>query len=104
MKRFAAQYLNSKSYLILQHKLFVKEFKKIPPEKRTRFKNIILLIQDNAVILPPNKTSLTGYPHIFRTRVGIYRLIYSVDHDSREVKQLGVGSRGTVYHLMDRLM
>ena len=40
---------------------------------------------------------LQGYAYHFRLRVGDFRIIYHVDHNSQIVHILNIGNRGDVY-------
>jgi len=91
-------------YTVKAHKLFIKEIKKLPKAKQKRIKNIIRSIKQNPTDLPSNTSPMKGKKGVFRTRIGSYRLIYYIVHDSREIVLLGVGSRGSVYQLIERII
>jgi mRNA interferase RelE/StbE len=104
MKKGSSIKFSTTPYVVTQHKLFKKESSKLSTAHRKRIKKLILTLIDKPTELPPNTISLSGYTSVFRTRLGDYRIIYSIHHADRAVILLGVGSRGSVYQLIDRLL
>ncbi|MDP3998376.1 MAG: type II toxin-antitoxin system RelE/ParE family toxin [bacterium] len=91
-------------YQIIHHRLFEKEVVKIPAQHQQRIYRLLVSLKENPHRLPPNTLGLAGYQNIYRTRFGNFRLIYQIDHSRKKIYVLGVGSRGNVYKLLQKLM
>ena len=46
---------------------------------------------------PPGSRKLTGYDDVFRVRVGVYRIIYSVSGRRLVIIMLKIGHRKDIY-------
>jgi mRNA interferase RelE/StbE len=72
-----------------------RQMKKLPREDQIRIARAILHLAENPH--PPGYRKLTGYEDVFRIRVGMYRVIFSVDPGKIIVIILKVGHRKNVY-------
>ncbi|WP_367182633.1 type II toxin-antitoxin system RelE/ParE family toxin [Thermococcus sp.] len=68
----------------------------MPPTDRERIKEALLKLSQNPWFTQYKK--LRGYP-FYRIRVGDYRIIYSVEEDSKTVYVVRIGRRENVYGL-----
>ena len=82
------------SYEVILSRNALKYIKKLPPEDRKRIKEALLKLSQNPWFTQYKK--LRGYP-FYRIRVGDYRVIYSVDDESKTVYVVKIGKRGEVY-------
>jgi mRNA interferase RelE/StbE len=72
-----------------------KQLRKVPRADQVRILRAI--VQLGADPSPPGCRKLAGYDHVFRIRVGTYRVIYDVDRKRIIVVILKVGHRKDVY-------
>ncbi|PWM39839.1 MAG: plasmid stabilization protein [Clostridiales bacterium] len=79
-------------YKILFDKPAQKFIMKQAPAQRLR-----LLSAINRLPNAGDRKTMRGYPDYFRLRVGDYRVIYRVEHDTLTVCVVGVGNRGDIY-------
>ncbi|NJE55606.1 type II toxin-antitoxin system RelE/ParE family toxin [Thermococcus sp. 21S9] len=84
------------SYEVVLSRNALKYIKKLPPTDRERIKGALLKLSQNPWFTQYKK--LRGYP-FYRIRVGDYRIIYSVDEDSKTVYVVRIGRRENVYDL-----
>jgi len=91
-------------YKILHHRLFEKEIVKIPTHHQKKIYRLISALAGNPQKMPPNTTPFTGYKNVYRMRLGDFRLVYHLDHQSGIIILLGTSSRGEVYKLIRRLL
>ena len=84
------------SYEVILSRNALKFLKKLPPTDRERIKEALLKLSQNPWFTQYKK--LRGYP-FYRIRVGDYRIIYSVDEESKTVYVVRIGRRENVYDL-----
>ena len=82
------------SYEVVLSRNALKFLKKLPPTDRERIKEALLKLSQNPWFTQYKK--LRGYP-FYRIRVGNYRIIYSVEEDSKTVYVVRIGGRENVY-------
>ena len=82
------------SYEVILSRNALKFLKKLPPADRSRIKDALLKLSQNPWFTQYKK--LRGYP-FYRIRVGDYRVIYSVDENSKTVYVVRIGKRDEVY-------
>ena len=82
------------SYEVILSRKSERVLKKAPPEERERLKEALIKLGKNPWLTRYKK--LKGYP-FYRIRVGDYRIIYSVDDESKRVYVLIIGKREGVY-------
>ena len=72
-----------------------KQLKKLPRDDQRRIARAMVELGDNP--RPPGSRKLTGYDDVYRVRVGMYRVIYSVSGRKLIVIILKIGHRKDVY-------
>ncbi len=72
-----------------------KQLKRLPTEDRRRLARAMLALAEEPH--PPGCRKLTGYDDVFRIRVGVYRVIYSVSGRTLVIIVLKIGHRKDVY-------
>jgi len=82
-------------YRLLFERRVLKDLDRLPKQDLMRVDNNIRLLLQNP--LPPGSKKLIGERNLYRVRQGDYRIIYSVDHGSKEVRILGVRHRREAY-------
>jgi len=71
------------SYSLFLKPSVEKDLRRLPKPTLTRvWRSIQALSQEP---LPRQSTKLAGAEHLYRLRVGDYRVIYTVDHQSKQV-------------------
>ncbi len=73
----------------------VKALAALPRQEQQRVRAAIDLLADNP--RPPGCTKLTGEDHVYRVRVGVYRIVYEVLDDRLLVHVVRLGHRRDVY-------
>ena len=71
-----------------------KEFLKLSEVLRKKIRNKILSLEENPRPFGSKKLRETEY---FRIRVGDYRIVYSIDDNSKKAKILSIAHRKDVY-------
>ena len=79
-------------YRIVIDKPALKFLQKQPQSQRERLLKAIYALPDNGDIKP-----MSGHEHLFRLRVGTYRVIYTLENNILTVRVLTIGNRGDVY-------
>lgn len=92
------------AYQVVLHRLFTKEVLKLPSHHQKKAYQTLSQLKQKPTVLPANTTSLVGVKHLYRTRLGPFRLIYQIDHQHRRVVVLGIGSRGNIYQAIKRFL
>ncbi|WP_461863226.1 type II toxin-antitoxin system RelE family toxin [Thermococcus sp.] len=82
------------SYEMILSRKSLKFLRNLVPEDRARIKESLIKLRENPWSMQYKK--LRGYP-LYRIRVGDYRIIYSVDEDSKTVYIIRIGHRENVY-------
>lgn len=82
-------------YELLFEKRIFKDLDKIPDHDLPRIQNTIHMLSQNP--LPPNSKKLMGERNMYRVRQGSYRIIYTVDHQMKEIHVLAVRHRKEAY-------
>jgi len=80
------------SYEVILSRNALKFLKKLPPADRGRIKDALLKLGQNPWFTQYKK--LRGYPFY---RIRVYRVIYSVDENSKTVYVVRIGKRDEVY-------
>jgi mRNA interferase RelE/StbE len=83
-----------------RHKLEIsrtaeRQLRKLPADDRRRVARAMLALGDEPY--PPGSRKLTGYDDVFRVRVGVYRIIYSVAGRTLVIIILKIGHRKDIY-------
>ena len=72
-----------------------QQLRKLPTEDRRRVARSMLALGEEPY--PPGSRKLTGYDDVFRIRVGVYRIIYSVSGQTLMIIILKIGHRKDIY-------
>jgi mRNA interferase RelE/StbE len=72
-----------------------QQLRKLPTEDRRRVARSMLALGEEPY--PPGSRKLTGYDDVFRIRVGVYRIIYSVSGQKLMIIILKIGHRKDIY-------
>lgn len=72
-----------------------KDLRRIPPQDVARILDSVAALRDQP--LPQGSEKLTGSEHIYRIRVGDYRVVYELFRTSSVVEIQRVRHRGDVY-------
>jgi mRNA interferase RelE/StbE len=72
-----------------------KQLRKLADADRAKVARVLLGLGDDPH--PPGSRKLTGYDDVFRVRVGVYRVLYSVEGQRLIVIILKIGHRKDVY-------
>ena len=72
-----------------------KQLRRLPAEPRIRVVRAMVALGDDP--FPPGSRKLIGYDDVFRIRVGVYRIIYSVSGRQLVIVILKIGHRKDVY-------
>ena len=72
-----------------------KQLRKLPADARRRVAQSMLALGEEPY--PPGSRKLTGYDDVFRIRVGVYRIIYSVSGRKLVIIVLKIGHRKDIY-------
>jgi mRNA interferase RelE/StbE len=72
-----------------------KQLKKLPAEDRGRVARAMIALGDEP--FPAGSRKLTGYDDVFRIRVAVYRILYSVSGRRLVIIILKIGHRKDVY-------
>jgi len=71
-----------------------KEYLKLPDSIQSRIKQNILSLEDNPRPVGSKKLRQSAY---YRIRTGDYRIVYSINDDTKIVKVLSIAHRKEVY-------
>ena len=82
-------------YRLRYEKRVFKDLDRIPDNYVIRIDRSIQALRQNP--LPMGTKKLVGERNLYRIRQGDYRIIYTIDHRSKEVKILGVRHRKESY-------
>jgi mRNA interferase RelE/StbE len=74
----------------------MKELSKLDRRIARRVHTAVLALADEP--RPPGCRQLVGYPGLWRTRVGDYRVIYTIEDDNLLVLVLRIAHRSTSYN------
>ncbi len=72
-----------------------RQLRKLPADDRRRVARAMLALGEEPH--PPGSRKLTGYDDVFRVRVGVYRIIYSVAGRTLVIIILKIGHRKDIY-------
>ena len=72
-----------------------RQLRKLPADARRRVARAMIALGDDP--WPPGSRKLTGHEDVFRIRVGVYRIIYSVSGRTLVIVILKVGHRKDIY-------
>ena len=82
------------AYKLLIAKSVEKELKGVPSASRARIQDRILRLKDDP---RPRGTKKLEGENLYRLRVGVYRVIYSVSDEGQRITILAVGHRREIY-------
>lgn len=85
----------SKGYKVVFEKKYTKDLKHIHPSYHKSIFDACLALGENP--RPEGYIKLKGSDHLFRIRVGPYRIIYTIQDDKLIVLVLEIGDRKDVY-------
>jgi len=75
-----------------------KEFRSLPPQLKRRVSSTIdSLSQDPR---PPGVRKLVGHEHLYRIRVGQYRVVYEIDDEGQFIRVTRIRHRREVHRQM----
>ena len=72
-----------------------KQLRRLPAEDRRRVARAMVALADEP--FPAGSRKLSGYDDVFRVRVGVYRVLYSVSGRTLVIIILKIGHRKDVY-------
>ncbi|NJN89636.1 MAG: type II toxin-antitoxin system RelE/ParE family toxin [Leptolyngbyaceae cyanobacterium RM2_2_4] len=72
-----------------------REFRKLSPEVKLRIREAVNALKSEP--RPPGAKKLAGETHLYRIRVGDYRIIYEVDDSIRMLQVMRVRHRRDAY-------
>ena len=72
-----------------------KQLRRLPADARRRVAHAMLALAGDPC--PPGSRKLIGHEDIFRIRVGVYRIIYSVSQRRLVIILLKIGHRKDIY-------
>lgn len=72
-----------------------KQFRTLPVDTQRRLTRAMLALPEDP--FPPGSRKLSGHDDVFRIRVGVYRVIYSVADAALVIIILKIGHRKDVY-------
>ena len=72
-----------------------KQLRTLPVDAQRRLARAMLALPDDP--FPPGSRKLSGYDDVFRIRVGVYRVIYSISETQLVIIILKIGHRKDVY-------
>ena len=72
-----------------------KQLRKLPAEEQRRVARAMLALAEKP--RPAGARKLTGYDDVYRIRVGVYRILYSVSGRKLVIIILKVGHRKDIY-------
>lgn len=90
--------MTDRTFRVVYDQRAAKELSKLDRTVARRIHLAITALADDP--RPSGCRQLAGYPGLWRTRVGDYRVIYQIDDDVLVVLVLRIGHRGKIY---DRL-
>ncbi len=79
-------------YSIIIDKPAMRFLRKQSMQQQQRILRAINGLPENGDVKP-----LTGHKNIYRLRVGVYRIIYSIENKVLVIRVLDIGNRGDVY-------
>ncbi|MEW6245281.1 MAG: type II toxin-antitoxin system RelE/ParE family toxin [Nitrospirota bacterium] len=82
-------------YTVLLRPAAERDLKKLPPEVRSRIKDVLLSLEQDP--LPPGVTKLTDSSNLWRIRCGDYRILFEIDDTARTVLVLRIAHRREAY-------
>ena len=85
----------SKKYTVVFERKYTKDLRYIHPSYRKAIAQAALSLGENP--RPEGYIKLKGSDHLFRIRVGPYRIIYTIQDDKLIVLVLEIGDRKEVY-------
>ena len=83
------------SYSVALKPLVEKDLRSLPRSAVARILERIRMLADNPV--PRQSAKLTEAEHLYRLRVGDYRVVYDIDHEARRVVVQYVRHRRDAY-------
>jgi mRNA interferase RelE/StbE len=84
-----------KPYQVVFDKKYVKDLKYIHPSYHQAIKQAALSLAINP--RPEGSIKLKGFPHLFRIKIGPYRMIYTIQDHKLIVLVLEIGDRKDIY-------
>lgn len=89
------------AYLASYKPGFLKDIRKLPTETRVKLLAVVDLVRRDPFSVAARK--LVGQSHLYRYRLGDYRLVYYVDTNLRKIIFLLIAHRKEVYRKLVRL-
>lgn len=83
------------TYSVILHREAKKDIKRLHPQIRNRVISALDRLAENPRL--HGSILLSGYPDIYRYRVGHYRIVYRINDNELEVLVLDAKPRGEVY-------
>lgn len=87
-------------YKIVYEKRVFKDLDKIPSADANRITDVFKGLTSNP--FPNGSKKLSGKISLYRIRQGDYRVIYTVEHGTKEIRIIMVGNRKEVYRILSR--
>jgi len=84
-------------YKITYHKSTIKDLKKISLKKKVSIINKIEKLAINPFVQNTNLKKLQNNLHIYRLRVGKFRIIYEIDQKNKKIVVWKIKPRASVY-------
>lgn len=86
----------TKVYQVLFEKKYIKDLKYIHPSYHQAIKEAAISLGNNP--RPKGYIKLKGFDHLFRIKIGPYRMIYTIQDDKLIVLVLEIGDRKDIYN------
>lgn len=93
----SASSLTSKTFEVRFESQVLKQLRKIDPPSQARILKAAKVLATNPI--PPAAKRLVGYDHLWRVRLGDYRIVYTFDDVQLIVLVVQLGHRRDVYRL-----
>ncbi len=85
---------NKKAWAVYYHRDLEKEIRRLP---RPHVSQILTAIETLAENPQPDGCKKIKGSNLWRIRVGVYRILYSIDEENRTVSTYRIGHRKAVY-------
>jgi len=67
----------------------------LPPAHKKKLRQVFSLMKENPFAVPYKK--IRGEPHLYRIRIGNYRVLYEIEEQNRRIMVLKIERRSRVY-------
>jgi len=85
----------SEGYDLFLSKIAIRSAQRLPSAQRDKLRRAFSLMKENPFSFPYKK--IRGEPHLYRIRIGSYRVLYEIDEPNRRVMVLKIDRRSRVY-------